>query len=51
MGTKLLKVPTSHNIRIDYVKIKYLEGWRQIQVIFDIKEKANYFFCDDLCHL
>ncbi|KAL2230837.1 UNVERIFIED_CONTAM: hypothetical protein Sindi_1678100 [Sesamum indicum] len=48
---ELLKALTPQEIRIDNVKPRCSEGWKEIQVIFDITRKENYFPCDDLCHL
>ncbi|KAL2235880.1 UNVERIFIED_CONTAM: movement protein [Sesamum indicum] len=48
---ELLKVLTPQEIRVDNVKLRCLEGWKEIQVIFDITKKENFFPCDDLYHL
>ncbi|KAL2230387.1 UNVERIFIED_CONTAM: movement protein [Sesamum indicum] len=48
---KQLKALTPQKIRVDNVKIRCPEGWKEIQVIFDITKKENYFPCDDLYHL
>ncbi|KAL2251502.1 UNVERIFIED_CONTAM: Enzymatic polyprotein [Sesamum indicum] len=48
---KLLKALTPQEIRVDNVKLRCPEGWKEIQVIFDITKKENYFACDDLYHL
>ncbi|KAL0313467.1 UNVERIFIED_CONTAM: putative enzymatic polyprotein [Sesamum radiatum] len=47
---ELIKIFTPREIRVDNVKLRCPEGWKEIQVIFDITEKENYF-CDDLYHL
>ncbi|KAK4411757.1 movement protein [Sesamum angolense] len=47
----LAKVLTPPEIRVDNVKLKCPEGWKEIQVIFDITKNENYFPCDDLYHL
>ncbi|KAL0301875.1 UNVERIFIED_CONTAM: movement protein [Sesamum radiatum] len=48
---ELLKVLTPQEIRVDNVKLRCLEGWKEIQVIFDITKNENFFPCDDLYHL
>ncbi|KAL2251886.1 UNVERIFIED_CONTAM: movement protein, partial [Sesamum indicum] len=48
---ELLKALTPQEIRVDNVKLRCPEGWKEIQVIFDITKKENYFPCDDLYHL
>ncbi|KAL2243370.1 UNVERIFIED_CONTAM: Enzymatic polyprotein [Sesamum indicum] len=48
---ELLKALTPQQIQVDNVKLRCLEGWKEIQVIFDITKKENYFPCDDLYHL
>ncbi|KAL2251415.1 UNVERIFIED_CONTAM: Enzymatic polyprotein [Sesamum indicum] len=48
---ELLKALTPQEIRVDNVKLRCPEGWKEIQVIFDITEKENYFPCDDSYHL
>ncbi|KAK4398166.1 movement protein [Sesamum angolense] len=45
------KVLTPQEIRVDNVKLKCPEGWKEIQVIFDITKNENFFPCDDLYHL
>ncbi|KAK4390224.1 hypothetical protein Sango_2085700 [Sesamum angolense] len=47
----LSKVLTPQEIRVDNVKLRCPEGWKEIQVIFDITKNENYFPCDDLYHL
>ncbi|KAL2250180.1 UNVERIFIED_CONTAM: movement protein [Sesamum indicum] len=47
---ELLKVLTQE-IRVDNVKLRCPQGWKEIQVIFDITKKENYFPCDNLYHL
>ncbi|KAK4381653.1 movement protein [Sesamum angolense] len=47
----LSKVLTPQEIRVDNVKLKCPEGWKEIQVIFDITKNENLFPCDDLYHL
>ncbi|KAL0301916.1 UNVERIFIED_CONTAM: movement protein [Sesamum radiatum] len=47
----LSKVLTPQEIRIDNVKLKCPEGWKEIPVIFDITKNENFFPCDDLYHL
>ncbi|KAK4400550.1 movement protein [Sesamum angolense] len=47
----LLKAMTPQEIRVDNVKLRCLEGWKEIQVIFDITKNENLFPCDDLYHL
>ncbi|KAK4385998.1 movement protein [Sesamum angolense] len=47
----LSKVLTPQEIRVDNVKLRCPEGWKEIQVIFDITKNKNYFPCDDLYHL
>ncbi|KAK4407661.1 movement protein [Sesamum angolense] len=47
----LSKVLTPQEIRVDNVKLRCPEGWKEIQVIFDITKNENYFSCDDLYHL
>ncbi|KAL0320324.1 UNVERIFIED_CONTAM: movement protein [Sesamum radiatum] len=48
---ELIKIFTPQEIRVDNVKLRCPEGWKEIQVIFDITERENYFPCDDLYHL
>ncbi|KAK4381828.1 movement protein [Sesamum angolense] len=48
---ELLKVLTPQEIRVDNVKLRCPEGWKEIQVIFDITKTKNVFPCDDLNHL
>ncbi|KAL0356163.1 UNVERIFIED_CONTAM: movement protein [Sesamum radiatum] len=48
---ELIKIFTPQEIRVDNVKLRCPEGWKKIQVIFDITERENYFPCDDLYHL
>ncbi|KAL0313500.1 UNVERIFIED_CONTAM: movement protein [Sesamum radiatum] len=48
---ELIKTFTPQEIRVDNVKLRCPEGWKEIQVIFDITERENYFPCDDLYHL
>ncbi|KAL2240882.1 UNVERIFIED_CONTAM: movement protein, partial [Sesamum indicum] len=48
---ELFKTLTPQEIRVDNVKLRCPEGWKEIQVIFDITKKENYFPCDDLYHL
>ncbi|KAL2237556.1 UNVERIFIED_CONTAM: movement protein [Sesamum indicum] len=48
---ELLKALTPQEIRVDNVKLRCPEGWKEIQVIFDITKKENLFPCDDLYHL
>ncbi|KAL0434891.1 UNVERIFIED_CONTAM: Enzymatic polyprotein [Sesamum radiatum] len=48
---ELIKTFTPQEIRIDNVKLRCPEGWKEIQVILDITERENYFPCDDLYHL
>ncbi|KAK4397182.1 movement protein [Sesamum angolense] len=45
------RVLTPQEIRVDNVKLKCPEGWKEIQVIFDITKNENLFPCDDLYHL
>ncbi|KAK4382539.1 putative enzymatic polyprotein [Sesamum angolense] len=47
----LSKVLTPQEIRVDNVKLRCPEGWKETQVIFDITKNENYFPCDDLYHL
>ncbi|KAK4407944.1 movement protein [Sesamum angolense] len=47
----LERVLTPQEIRVDNVKLKCPEGWKEILVIFDITKKENFFPCDDLYHL
>ncbi|KAK4400899.1 putative enzymatic polyprotein [Sesamum angolense] len=47
----LSKVLTPQEIRVDNVKLRCPEGWKEIQVIFDITKNENFFPCDDLYHL
>ncbi|KAL0442004.1 UNVERIFIED_CONTAM: Enzymatic polyprotein [Sesamum radiatum] len=47
----LAKVLTPQEIRVDNVKLKCPEGWKEIQVIFDITKNENLFPCHDLYHL
>ncbi|KAK4410081.1 movement protein [Sesamum angolense] len=47
----LSKILTPQEIRVDNVKLKCPEGWKEIQVIFDITKNENLFPCDDLYHL
>ncbi|KAK4383366.1 movement protein [Sesamum angolense] len=47
----LARVLTPQEIRVDNVKLKCPEGWKEIQVIFDITKNENFFPCDDLYHL
>ncbi|KAL0435044.1 UNVERIFIED_CONTAM: movement protein [Sesamum radiatum] len=48
---ELIKTFTPQEIRVDNVKLICPEGWKEIQVIFNITERENYFPCDDLYHL
>ncbi|KAL2228403.1 UNVERIFIED_CONTAM: movement protein [Sesamum indicum] len=48
---ELLKALTPQEIRVDNIKLRCPERWKEIQVIFDITKKENYFPCDDLYHL
>ncbi|KAL0322219.1 UNVERIFIED_CONTAM: Polyprotein P3 [Sesamum calycinum] len=48
---ELLKVLTPQEIRVDNVKLRCPERWKEIQVIFDITKNENFFPCDDLYHL
>ena len=48
---ELFKGLTPQQIQVDNVKLRCPEGWKEIQVIFDITKKENYFPCDDLYHL
>ncbi|KAL0286019.1 UNVERIFIED_CONTAM: movement protein [Sesamum angustifolium] len=47
----LLKALTPQEIMVDNVKLRCPEGWKEIQVIFDITKNENFFPCDDLYHL
>ncbi|KAK4384448.1 movement protein [Sesamum angolense] len=47
----LARVLTPQEIRVDNVKLKCPEGWKEIQVIFDITKNENFFPSDDLYHL
>ncbi|KAL0283728.1 UNVERIFIED_CONTAM: movement protein [Sesamum radiatum] len=47
----LSTVLTPQEIRVDNVKLTCPEGWKEIQVIFDITKNENFFPCDDLYHL
>ncbi|KAK4402400.1 movement protein [Sesamum angolense] len=47
----LLKALTPQEIRVDNVKLRCPEGWKEIQAIFDITKNENFFPCDDLYHL
>ena len=47
---ELLKALTPQEIRVHNIKLKCPEGWKEIQVIFDIIKK-EIFFCYDLYHL
>ncbi|KAK4383296.1 movement protein [Sesamum angolense] len=47
----LSKVLTPQEIRVDNVKLRCPERWKEIQVIFDITKNENIFPCDDLYHL
>ncbi|KAK4407713.1 putative enzymatic polyprotein [Sesamum angolense] len=47
----LSKVLTPQEIRVDNVKLRCPEGWKEIQVIFDITKNENFFPCDGLYHL
>ncbi|KAK4381541.1 movement protein [Sesamum angolense] len=47
----LARVLTPQEIRVDNVKLKCPEGWKEMQVIFDITKNENFFPCDDLYHL
>ncbi|KAK4383652.1 movement protein [Sesamum angolense] len=47
----LLKALTPQEIRVDNVKLRCPEGWKEIQVIFGITKNENFFPCDDLYHL
>ncbi|KAK4407471.1 movement protein [Sesamum angolense] len=47
----LARVLTPPEIRVDNVKLKCPEGWKEIQVIFGITKNENFFPCDDLYHL
>ncbi|KAK4384675.1 movement protein [Sesamum angolense] len=48
---ELLKVLTPQEIRVDNVKLRCPERWKEIQVIFDITKNENLFPCDDLYNL
>ncbi|KAL0409474.1 UNVERIFIED_CONTAM: movement protein [Sesamum radiatum] len=48
---ELIKTFSPQEIRIDNVELRCPEGWKKIQVIFDMTERENYFPCDDLYHL
>ncbi|KAL0406461.1 UNVERIFIED_CONTAM: movement protein [Sesamum latifolium] len=48
---ELIKAFTPQEIMVDNVKLRCPEGWKEIQVIFDINERENHFPCDDLYHL
>ncbi|KAL0373631.1 UNVERIFIED_CONTAM: putative enzymatic polyprotein [Sesamum radiatum] len=48
---ELIKTFTPQEIRVDNVKLRCPEGWKEIQVVFDITERDNHFPCDDLYHL
>ncbi|KAL2226345.1 UNVERIFIED_CONTAM: movement protein [Sesamum indicum] len=48
---ELLKALTPQEIKVDNVKLRCPEGWKQIQVISDITKKELFFPCDDLYHL
>ncbi|KAL0434870.1 UNVERIFIED_CONTAM: movement protein [Sesamum radiatum] len=48
---ELIKTFTPQEIRVDNVKLRCPEGWKEIQVVFDITERENYFPYDDLYHL
>ncbi|KAK4381376.1 hypothetical protein Sango_2973800 [Sesamum angolense] len=48
---ELLKALTAQEIRVDNVNLRCTEGWKEIQVIFDITKNENFFPCDDLYHL
>ncbi|KAL0428362.1 UNVERIFIED_CONTAM: Enzymatic polyprotein [Sesamum latifolium] len=48
---ELIKIFTPQKIRVDNVKLRCPEGWKEIQVVFDITERDNQFPCDDLYHL
>ncbi|KAL0316687.1 UNVERIFIED_CONTAM: movement protein [Sesamum radiatum] len=47
----LPRILLPQEIRVDNVKLKCPEGWKEIQVIFDITKNENFFPCDDLYHL
>ncbi|KAL0412395.1 UNVERIFIED_CONTAM: movement protein [Sesamum radiatum] len=47
---ELIKIFTQE-IRVDNVKLRCPEGWKEIQVVFDITKRDNHFPCDDLYHL
>ncbi|KAK4409271.1 movement protein [Sesamum angolense] len=47
----LARILTPQEIRVDNVKLKCPEGWKEIEVIFDITKNENFFPCDDLYHL
>ncbi|KAL0424957.1 UNVERIFIED_CONTAM: movement protein [Sesamum radiatum] len=46
----LPRILLPQEIRVDNVKLKCPEGWKEIQVIFDITKNENFFPCDDLYH-
>ncbi|KAL0375730.1 UNVERIFIED_CONTAM: hypothetical protein Scaly_0690600 [Sesamum calycinum] len=48
---ELLRALTPQEIRVDNVKLRCPEGWKEIQVIFDITKNKNFFPCDELYHL
>ncbi|KAL0437503.1 UNVERIFIED_CONTAM: movement protein [Sesamum radiatum] len=48
---ELIKTFTPQEIRVDNVKLRCPEGWKEIQVVFDITKRDNHFPCDDLYHL
>ncbi|KAL0319864.1 UNVERIFIED_CONTAM: movement protein [Sesamum radiatum] len=48
---ELIKAFTPQEIRVDNVKLRCPKRWKEIQVIFDITERENYFPCNDLYHL
>ncbi|KAL0362825.1 UNVERIFIED_CONTAM: movement protein [Sesamum calycinum] len=47
----LPRILLPQEIRVDNVKLKCPDGWKEIQVIFDITKNENCFPCDDLYHL
>ncbi|KAL0361170.1 UNVERIFIED_CONTAM: movement protein [Sesamum radiatum] len=48
---ELIKIFTPREIRVDNITLRCPEGWKEIQVIFDITVIENYFPCDNLYHL
>ena len=50
-GKELIREITPQSINVNNIKIKCPEGWKEIQVNFDITEKFNHFPCDNLYYL